>query len=252
MNSKWQRMRRILKEGIRWRLTTAEIFLNDVSDADLEVILKVRPFTMTTPERLLGFINAVRYIEANQIPGSIVECGVWKGGSMMAAALTLLATKGPTRQLHLFDTFSGMTAPSQKDSTRYEDDPQKAYEERKKESGIVEWSYSPLEVTRGNLLSTGYPAEKVHFVKGPVEQTIPEHAPGEIAILRLDTDFYESSKHELIHLYPRLAIGGVLIIDDYGHWEGARLAVDEYFSEHKIPMLLNRLDYTGRLGVKIR
>ena len=114
----------------------------------------------------------------------------------------------------------------------------------------MHWSFSPIEETRRNVLSTGYSPDRVHFVKGPVEQTIPANAPETIALLRLDTDFYESTRHELIHLFPRLVPGGVLIIDDYGHWEGARQAVDEYFKENKIRMLLNRVDYTGRIGVK--
>ena len=78
-----------------------------------------------------------------------------------------------------------------------------------------------------------------------------QHAPRKIALLRLDTDWYESTKHELVHLFPRLSTGGVLIVDDYGHWAGARRAVDEYVSEHGIVMLLTRIDYTGRIGVKL-
>jgi hypothetical protein len=74
--------------------------------------------------------------------------------------------------------------------------------------------------------------------------------PEQIAVLRLDTDFYESTRHELRHLYPRLVHGGVLIIDDYGHWAGARKAVDEYIAEEGIRLLLNRIDYTGRIAIK--
>ena len=77
---------------------------------------------------------------------------------------------------------------------------------------------------------------------------IPKYLPGEIALLRLDTDWYKSTQHELIHLYPLLVGSGVLIIDDYGHWQGAKKAVDEYFSDKKI--LLNRIDYTGRISIK--
>jgi hypothetical protein len=68
--------------------------------------------------------------------------------------------------------------------------------------------------------------------------------------LRLDTDWYESTKHELVHQYPKLSVGGVLIIDDYGHWQGARQAVDEYFNDNRLPILLNRIDYTGRIAIK--
>jgi hypothetical protein len=91
----------------------------------------------------------------------------------------------------------------------------------------------------------------MHFVKGKVEDTIPASTPDRIAILRLDTDWYASTRHELEHLYPLLAPGGVLIIDDYGHWEGCRQAVDEYFASRNLQVLLNRVDYTGRIAVKL-
>jgi O-methyltransferase len=80
---------------------------------------------------------------------------------------------------------------------------------------------------------------------------LPEFAPECISLLRLDTDWYESTRHELIHLFSRISKGGVIIIDDYGHWKGAREAVDEYIRENNIKILLNRIDYTGRIGVKI-
>ena len=103
---------------------------------------------------------------------------------------------------------------------------------------------------RALLLNTGYPHDLLHFVRGPVEQTVPAQAPARLALLRLDTDWYESTRHELEHLFPRLAPGGVLMIDDYGHWEGARRAVDEYFASEHPPLLLSRVDYTGRVAVK--
>jgi hypothetical protein len=84
-----------------------------------------------------------------------------------------------------------------------------------------------------------------------VEETIPQHAPEQISVLRLDTDWYSSTKHELMHLFPRLSKNGVLIIDDYGHWAGARKAVDEYFADQTIQPLLNRIDQTGRACIKV-
>ena len=103
---------------------------------------------------------------------------------------------------------------------------------------------------RANLASTGYPPERVRFVKGKVEDTLPDAAPPQIAVLRLDTDWYESTRCELEHLFPRLSVGGVLIIDDYGAWEGARRAVDEFVAAGA-SILLNRIDETGRIGVKL-
>ena len=80
---------------------------------------------------------------------------------------------------------------------------------------------------------------------------MPGYLPSGIALLRLDTAWYESIKHELEHLYPLLVAGGVIIIDDYGHWKGAKKAVDEYIKDNNLPLLLNRLDYTGRIGIKL-
>ena len=89
------------------------------------------------------------------------------------------------------------------------------------------------------------------MVPGLVEDTVPSQAPEVIALLRLDTDWYKSTWHELEHLYPRLSVGGVLIIDDYGHWEGARRAVDEFIEAKGLRLFLSRIDYTGRLAIKL-
>jgi len=203
---------------------------------------------MTSPERIMALCDAVRHVCRHAITGDIVECGVWRGGSMMAAALTLLEL-GDRRRLHLFDTFAGMPPPADidRDLTGTAAAGLLAAEDR--DTGST-WAWSPLADVRRNVLGTGYPAELVEFVAGRVEETIPARAPERIAVLRLDTDWYESTRHELEHLYPRLAAGGVLIIDDYGHWQGARRAVDEYLAATNRPLFLSRIDYTGRLAVK--
>jgi hypothetical protein len=113
-----------------------------------------------------------------------------------------------------------------------------------------EWFYSPLDEVQANMRRTGLAPERFEFVRGRVEDTIPARLPERIALLRLDTDWYESTRHELIHLFPLLEPGGVLIVDDYGAWEGARRAVDEYFDETGTKILLSRIDETGRIGVK--
>lgn len=101
------------------------------------------------------------------------------------------------------------------------------------------------------MKQTGYSFNNIVFIKGKVEDTlIKEAQPEKISLLRLDTDWYESTKAELEHLFPKLEKEGVLVIDDYGHWQGARKAVDEYFSKNKINILLNRVDYTCRMGIK--
>lgn len=212
-----------------------------------EILRAVRPWTMTSPERIYALIQAVRYVSANGIAGAIVECGVWKGGSMAAAARTLLQMQDVSRELYLFDTFQGMSEPSVNDV----DYSGKRANEVMQENSSFKCADAPLERVKEVLYATGYPQEKIHFVQGKVEETIPRVAPHGISLLRLDTDWYESTKHELVHLFPRLAKAGVLIIDDYGHWRGSRQACDEYFSENRIPILLNRVDYTGRIAVKI-
>jgi O-methyltransferase len=221
----------------------------DIDDDARAIIETVSPFSMTSPERLLALRDAVRHVCRHGIEGDIVECGVWRGGSMMAAALTMLECGG-RRRIHLFDTFEGMPPPAatDRDLTGVAAATLLAAEQR--ESGDT-WAFSPLDQVRANLRSTGYPAELVRFVPGRVEETIPEAAPERIAVLRLDTDWYESTRHELEHLFPRLAVGGVLIIDDYGHWQGARRAVDEYLAASGARLLLSRIDYTGRMAVKI-
>jgi O-methyltransferase len=188
--------------------------------------------------------NAVQYVINNDIFGDIVECGVWKGGSMMAVALTLQALEA-RRHLHLFDTFEGMTAPTTVDRNI---EGELAATTMVARQGI--WARSPIEEVKDAMRSTGYDERLINYVKGPVEDTLPRHAPSSIALLRLDTDWYESTKHELCHLFPRLNAGGVLIIDDYGHWEGARKAVDEYIAENRLPLLLHRIDYTARICVR--
>lgn len=215
-------------------------------DAYRSIIETVAPYTMTSPERIAAVVDAVRYVSRRRIEGAIVECGVWRGGSAMAAALAL-QQEGDIRDLHLFDTFEGMTAPTEADVNFRGLDARDQFVAR---SGGTDknWCYADLEDVRRNFALLGYPADRIHFVKGDVLETLPVSAPGRIALLRLDTDWYESTRREMEALYPNLASGGVLIVDDYGHWAGSRKAVDEYFAG--AGPLLSRIDYTGRMAVK--
>lgn len=220
-----------------------------VDDFSRAVIERVRPYTMTSPERVLAAIESVRHVHRAGLGGAVVECGVWRGGSVMAMALTMLEIDS-IRDIHLFDTFEGMTAPGDKDvdSAGVSAADRLAAEERAVSDSV--WCVASEADVRQNLASTGYPMERVFFHRGPVEQTLPDMAPSRIALLRLDTDWYESTRHELIHLYPRLCSGGVLIVDDYGAWQGASAAVDEYFLTMRTPPMLVRIDETGRLCIK--
>lgn len=215
-------------------------------EGDVRTYKRIRKYTMTTRARVFELMEATRYIAKFNIPGAFVECGVWQGGSVMAILYTLLSLKVTDRDVYMCDTYEGMALPSGNDSATE----RKWYEQLKRTDGGSNWCRSELDEVRKNVLSCGYPESKLHFVKGMVEQTIPANAPDKIALLRLDTDWYEPTKHELEHLYPRIMPGGVLILDDYGAWEGARKATDEYFSGQHKPHYLHRIDDAGRILIK--
>jgi O-methyltransferase len=223
----------------------------DFQPDDAKLYLDVAPYTMTTPEAVYALAGAVRHVVSSEVPGAIVECGVWRGGGMMAVANTLLQLGRTDMDLYLFDTFDGMTAPTNEDIdwTGEPAETQLAREPKSDES--VLWAQATLDRVQHALKSVPYPSSNIHFVQGRVEDTIPSQAPEQIALLRLDTDWFESTRHELVHLYPRLSGGGVLILDDYGWWRGSRKATDEYFRENGPAPLLVRIDDGGvRLAVK--
>lgn len=210
---------------------------------------QVKPYTMTSVERIVALCQSVAYLEKHRIAGAIVECGVWKGGSVMASALTLMALESTQRELHLFDTFTGMTEPAAVD-VDWQGRSARELLRQSDANGDHFRARCSLHDVKQALMQTRYPWEKMIFVPGRVEKTLPKQAPERIALLRLDTDWYESTQHELEHLYPRLVNGGVLIVDDYGHWQGAKRAVDQYFQDHGIDADLRTIDYTGRLLIK--
>jgi len=218
---------------------------------DIQLINSLKPFTMTSGERLWSLINAVRHVVDNRIPGDFVECGVWRGGSVMAMSKELSSLGVLDRQIWLYDTFAGMTEPTSADieagsgvtasdmlsSTRVAD-------------GDNVWCVAGLPDVQTNVFSTGYPKDKFTFVEGDVAQTLGSSFPESISLLRLDTDWYESTRMELEVLYPRLSVGGVCIFDDYGHWQGARKAVDEYFEKIGHRPYMHPIDYSGRVLIK--
>ena len=232
----------------------------DLDESMRSIMRTVEPYTLTPDERVAALCTSVDYIVDHDIPGAFVECGIWRGGSLMAILLRLRQRGISDRDVVGFDTFAGMTKPTREDVD---------FKGRAAGSGISEHvnklsnatvntlaKITKSEVLAGEsrdevfalLASTGYAPERIHLVAGPVEDTLPAHAPETIALLRLDTDWYVSTRYELEHLYPRVPVGGVLIIDDYGRFKGARKAVDEYFKGHRV--LLQRVDYTCRLAVK--
>lgn len=210
-----------------------------------------KPYSMTSVSNMFALYKAVEYIVRNDIPGGFAECGVWRGGSAMTVALTLLAQNAAARDIYLFDTFAGMT-PAGPEDVLIRTGESASEIERKKGDSRDHWivAYASLEEVQENMRSTGYPWEKLHFIQGDVARTLETTETGPLSLVRLDTDWYDSTLQELKILYPRLVSGGVLIIDDYGSWAGARKAVDEFVAERRLPILLTRVDGSSRLAVK--
>lgn len=250
-------VRRALRRFRSPREDGLEVALSLVDEADRPIVERALPYTMTGVPRLQALVDAVRYVVARGLPGGFAECGVWRGGSVLAMIATLQALHAEPRDIWLYDTFEGMTEPTEADVSELEPPPLQTWREAQAR-GARPWAelFSPdvfsEDQVRRTLESTGYPPARLHFVRGPVEETLPGVLPGPLALLRLDTDWYQSTRHELVHLYPLLCPAGVLIVDDYGHFEGARRAVDEYFgaSGGWAGPLLSRIDYTARLAVK--
>src|SRR5260221_9816518 len=167
----------------------------------------------------------------------------------MPPALALLQLDSTCRPLFLFHTFAGMTPPEAVDRDLHDRPAAEWLSDHSPQADMIR-AHCGLEEVRQAMCRTFYPWEKIVFVPGRVEETLPASAPETIALLRLDTDWYASTRHELEQLWPRLAVGGVLIVDDYGHWQGARRAVDEDFAAQRVDVQLHEGDYTGRLGVQ--
>jgi hypothetical protein len=207
----------------------------------------VQDWTMTSKSRIFALIVAVRYVVEQSVPGDFVECGVWRGGSMQVVARTLLERGVRDRALHLFDTFEGMPPPTREDRRLGGPPASELLAGRARTENI--WAIADLDDVRAGMAQTGYPADRVHYHRGLVQDTLPGDAPERIALLRLDTDWYASTRHELEHLYERLVPHGVLIIDDYDYWEGSRQATDEFLATSGARLLLVPVD-SARVAVK--
>lgn len=231
-----------------WGVVPPDQFRIDIEPEFIELWESISAYTMTSLERAYALYRSVRYVARRGIPGDFVECGVWRGGSCMLMAKTLLAfaTEAASldRTIYLYDTFTGMTEPGDEDIIAWN-----GRSVRERFERFASWAVCREEV-EANLQSTGYPPERLRFVEGDIVETLESVRPESIALLRLDTDWYASTAAELDALYPLLVPGGVIIIDDYGHFKGARKAVDEYFAVHPEPLFL-RADYTGRVAVKV-
>ncbi len=187
--------------------------------------------------------DAVNYILKNNIEGCIVECGV-ESGNFEYIWINELMKNNSVRDIYLYDTFGGLVEPSEydytcKDAKLYQMNKDEVYNTWKSyiiNESVNGWCYTPLDKVKHRLNSTGYPENKLHYVVGDVMTTLKDKStiPEKIAILRLDTDWYESSKYELEQMYDNVVTGGVIIFDDYYHWDGQRKATDDFFLSRNI------------------
>lgn len=220
----------------------------DFSDFSKNLWRTVSPYTMTSKERVISLEAAVRYLCAYDIAGDMVECGVAAGGSVMAIAVTLMDLGTSDRHLWLYDTFEGMPAPTEHDIGRFDTPAMKLYKKRHNQEGG--WIRFSVEDVKANVLSTGYPEAQFQFIQGKVEESLLKSVPQRIALLRLDTDWYESTKSEMEILFPLVAPGGLILLDDYFRWMGSRKAVDEYIAQKGIRIFWTRIDDHSVIGVK--
>jgi O-methyltransferase len=234
----------VRNENIKYDIDYAPEFISEFE--------ALEPNTATSIERIYALKEAVKYIVHNNISGDFVECGVWKGGSCMMIANTLIQSSQKNRLLWLYDTFDGMTVPTNEDVVKETGVRGKDLlrDVEKNTDKYNMWAYAPEELVRNNMKSTSYPSEYTKYIKGKVEETLIATKPESIALLRLDTDWYESTRVEMKELYPLITKGGILIIDDYGYFEGAKKAVDDYFKSIDEQPLMHRIDYTGRMIIK--
>jgi hypothetical protein len=214
------------------------------------VVDTISPYTLTSVERQWALISALKYVHLKGIAGDIVECGVYRGGNLILAGL-VNQKLGSRRQIWGYDTYEGMSEPSEFDIGTSSGIPATKKFAEEQRDGHNAWCYAPLEEVSSNIERCGLDLSDFRFIKGKCEETLTQakNLPDKIAILRLDTDWYASTRKELEVLFPLLAQHGVLIVDDYGNWAGAQKAVDEYFRDQ--PVLMNRIDYTARLILKV-
>lgn len=214
------------------------------------MVRKVCPYTVSSIARMHALYQGVQRIVKTPVPGDVVECGVWRGGSMMLAAETLAACGDRTRKIFLYDTFRGMSEPSEKDVTFYGFSAHEKWAWNKTDR-YNRWFYAPLSEVRQNMEKTAYPSGQFVYVQGNLLEPLPQASPSRIALLRIDVDFYSATRRALELFYPRLVRGGVLLMDDYGHWKGARQAADDFFETlgESIPAF-QKVDYSGVVAVK--
>lgn len=232
------------------RVTDWPIETNEIDKVNFGL---VKPYTGISKNRAFALMQAIRYIIDNKIPGDFVEFGVAKGGSAMLIALTLRSLGVEDRDIYLYDLFGERPKYSEWDveieSGKSVRDYYDLVDKGDKQAAMNWEFYSAKEVLK-NLRTTGYVESKIHLIQGDVCETLNTFSHNQVALMRLDTDFYDSTKHELTTLYPKLVDRGVVIIDDYGHWQGARKATEEFLIDLPTQPLLFYIDSTARQFLK--
>lgn len=241
--------------GYEFRKTPIADFVDSVpelSKSDRLLIRAAEAYSMTSQPRLVANFKACEYVIANNVAGDYVECGVWKGGNGILAKQIFEKSGAVDRKVWLFDTFAGMTSPTNEDRETFTGQPAQIQFTDSIRDGYVDWCYASLAEVKENFASEGLSLDGVRFVQGDVCVTLREGAniPNSISVLRLDTDWYESTLVELEVLYDRVSIGGVVILDDFGYWDGARSAVEGFLESRGLKPLINVIDDTGRLFIK--
>jgi O-methyltransferase len=227
-----------------------EQMINFSSTEELRIIDDNLKFTLTRPARMAATMRALKYVSINKIQGAFVECGVWKGGQIIVG-IEQLKLLNEFREVLLYDTFSGMTEASEIDRSFLNQSAISLMETSEPTSDNI-WTKVSITEVQKNLSNLDYPKKLIKFVVGDVRETLltPKNLPERISVLRLDTDWFDSTYIELLKLYPLLSSGGVLLIDDYGHWEGSRRAADKFFQEIGIDPFWTAIDYTCVMHIK--
>lgn len=211
----------------------------EINKKEKKIINDCKKYSMTGELRMSILINLVKLINKNKIKGDFVECGVWRGGNIMLFQKLIEYLSIKDKIVYGYDTFEGMTLPSKFDVYQNNKSAKFLMNKEIKNQNLQHTIHAicSLDQVKNNIKKITK-TNSIKLIKGDVKKTlmINENLPKKISILRLDTDFYESTKIELEILYPKVQIGGILIIDDYGEWKGSKKAVDEYFKDN-IPFL---------------
>jgi hypothetical protein len=207
------------------------------------LFIMIRKNTMVTPKRLNNVYDLTEKIITENINGDLVECGVWKGGCVAIMAYVQKKHKS-YKKIWMFDSFEGLPEPTEEDGENA-----KIYAKNKNKGNLrsIKKCVGPLEDVKAIFKKLDLNWSQAVVKRGWFQETLPNANKElkEISLLRLDGDWYESTKICLDQLYTKVSKGGYIIIDDYYHWEGARKAIDEFLQKQKIKAKIIKIDNDG-------